>query len=585
MPRKQNNHNITPAYAFCWLSAILYPGFAFLMFAFIPGVYNDVLGRSVVGLFCLVLVLLYHAVPATRPRFDVICYMTFHAVAVHFFYLIYRSNIVPVYMMGSLVLVSCYNASFLKRLPLISYSLLVIILSVLVSLFAHAPATNKFMLIAGVAFLQVVNYVSCSLRIAAIEAKDQMQQQVIQSAKLASLGTLSSGIAHELNNPLAAIIGYSEAMIHLSGNSFKVPDAAEHIHRNAVRMKEIIDHLRIFSRRTQHQDWCAITIDEPIRNSLVLLKNQLMFKNIELDLSLDPGVPMIWGSAVQLESIFQNLLTNSIDAFDDVKDLRKKRVLIKTAITASQSVEILYEDNAAGMSEQTRQKMFEPFFTTKAVGKGTGLGMSVSLGIIENHRGTIEVESKLDVGTTFRLVFPSITAESQAKSKAAERSVPDYGILAERTALKPTVLIIDDDEAILELLATFLGRIFEVRSISSPSEAISVVTDESFSLILTDIRMPKISGLQIIEAAKKFQPDTPVVIMSGNDEYDEEVQRAIDLGAAHFVRKPFESLALLAEQLLKMSQGKGMNRDKKGTGASNNPVIKQERSETWDIAP
>ena len=232
------------------------------------------------------------------------------------------------------------------------------------------------------------------------------QSQLIQSAKLASLGTLSAGVAHELNNPLTSVMGHSILIKEIKDNPEKIIDKANKIYRAATRMKSIIDHLRTFTRESKNEDFKQFPISQPIDNALEFLRNQLKLRDIEIKTIFPGSSGNVLGDSNQLESIFQNLLVNSRDAFEEIQDNRKKKIT-SLAFVEKGKIEIIYKDNAMGMTEVTQNNIFDPFFTTKEAGKGTGLGMSICKNILDQHKGTISVDSIYGKGTKFKLTLPS----------------------------------------------------------------------------------------------------------------------------------------------------------------------------------
>ncbi len=235
--------------------------------------------------------------------------------------------------------------------------------------------------------------------------KQQMHLQLIQSAKLASIGTLASGIAHELNNPLQIVQGHTLLITKVSEKPYLVRENSEMIYRASERMKKIINHLRSFAREGKTEDWQELPIQQPIMNSLDFLQSQLRSHGITIKHTLPTNTLYIFGDSTQLESVFQNLLVNSRDAFDEVSDQRNKVIDIQVREIKGE-VEVIFSDNAIGIDVNERDHIFDPFFTTKEAGKGTGLGLSITRNIIESHKGVISLESQVGEGTTVYIKFP-----------------------------------------------------------------------------------------------------------------------------------------------------------------------------------
>lgn len=247
--------------------------------------------------------------------------------------------------------------------------------------------------------------------------RERLQTELFQSAKLASVGTLTSGIAHELNNPLTVIIAYVEETLILLQNP-EIPEINENkikeittnlnmIAKSSTRIQGIVKHMLAYARQTKPADWRPIDLNELIKNAFSFLERRYGHLNITTSFNFDPELPHSPGDPGQLESVFVNLLGNTADAFQTITDKREKFVNVSSAKHSKDTILITYEDNAGGMNEETLQRLFDPFFTTKEVGKGTGLGMFVVLGIVQAHKGTISAESKLGKGTKFTIVLPA----------------------------------------------------------------------------------------------------------------------------------------------------------------------------------
>lgn len=255
------------------------------------------------------------------------------------------------------------------------------------------------------------NTMATSLQRSQTELKDA-QGQLVQSAKLASLGTLSAGVAHELNQPLAIIRGIAQQIIDDAAVPPEVRADLELIESQTGRMVKIIRHLRTFSRMGQ-EDFNPVDVNEVIRNCFILIGAQLKAHNIEVELQLAEGLPPVQGDANELEQVFLNLITNARDALDGQHDAR---ITITTKVDKSQVV-LEFRDNGPGIPDSIRPHIFDPFFTTKEAGKGTGLGLSISHNIIKRHQGSINVRN--DGGAVFTIAFPITEVGFQEIPEAA----------------------------------------------------------------------------------------------------------------------------------------------------------------------
>src|SRR5213594_2021341 len=239
------------------------------------------------------------------------------------------------------------------------------------------------------------------------ELRDK-QEQLVQAGKLATLGELTTGVAHELNNPLNNIglfVGNAIDLIELTPTEKgQVVGELRHAMQQVRKATEIISHLRTFGRAAPASRQ-AISLRQVIERALSLMREQLRLRAIEVTVDLGPEEPVVVGNAIQLEQVFINLLTNARDA---VADSARRAIRISGVVGAG-AVEITFADTGTGLPPGLEQRIFDPFFTTKEVGKGTGLGLSITYGIIKEHGGTISVVSPPGEGATFLIQLPLAT--------------------------------------------------------------------------------------------------------------------------------------------------------------------------------
>ncbi len=239
-----------------------------------------------------------------------------------------------------------------------------------------------------------------------LKEKTQMQAQLVQSAKLATVGTLASGVAHELNNPLAIVKGYADYLLDDPEGMEEAREPLENIVKASLRMRSIVDHLRTFARESKEEERSYFHLVDPIYSTFKFFSTQFSLLEIAHHLEVDDSL-LIYGDVNQMESVFQNLVVNSRDAFKEINDGRAKEIFIVMKVENDQVV-TTYKDNATGMDQQILNNLFDPFFTTKETGKGTGLGMSITRNIIEMHRGEISAHSQKGQGTEFVISLPLI---------------------------------------------------------------------------------------------------------------------------------------------------------------------------------
>lgn len=250
---------------------------------------------------------------------------------------------------------------------------------------------------------------------------DRQHMQLIQSSKLATLGEMATGIAHEMNQPLSGIRTRAQ-FIEMALDRGIVD--AEKIKRNQLEVIQLVDrittiihHMRIFARQDQHE-FSKFSIQRSIQGAMSLIGEQLRIHGIEVYMEVPDDLPPILGEPLQLEQVLINLISNARDAMDSHADLLRreegpeaasdyhKRLVVEAGVTEQDEMCVRVCDNGAGMDEEIKARVFEPFYTTKPVGRGTGLGLSISYGIITNHHGRIEVDTEPGGGTAFKLYLP-----------------------------------------------------------------------------------------------------------------------------------------------------------------------------------
>jgi len=242
----------------------------------------------------------------------------------------------------------------------------------------------------------------------------EKETQLIQAGKMTTLGVMAAGMAHEINQPLNVIQVCADFFLKMLNRGQKIEDEdfrtmANDIVTNVERASGVIKHVRDFARQSEPGS-SRVKINDPINDVFKVLGHQLKVHDVKVELDLDPDIPHILAEHNRLEQVFINLVSNAIDAMDE-KDNRpdaankEKRLTIKS-FAENDHVCVKVTDTGGGMTEEVKNKIFEPFYTTKKVGKGTGLGVSISYGIVQDYKGSIEIESEVGKGTTFTIKFP-----------------------------------------------------------------------------------------------------------------------------------------------------------------------------------
>jgi two-component system, NtrC family, sensor kinase len=231
-----------------------------------------------------------------------------------------------------------------------------------------------------------------------------MEANLIQSEKMASIGQLAANVAHEINNPLAAIIANAQLLIRdLSDADEDTLDSLKLIETAGDRAAKIVNNLLESARRERHYEFEDISLNETILDAISLMRYEINKRSISIHLDLAEGIPHIFANKNQLKGVWINLINNAIGAIES----NKGKISVSTRYDNKQ-FQIVISDNGKGISPEHQEHIFEPFFTTKEAGKGTGLGLSVSLQAIKEHHGDITFESKAGKGTKFIIMLPEI---------------------------------------------------------------------------------------------------------------------------------------------------------------------------------
>ncbi len=330
-----------------------------------------------------------------------------------------------------------------------------------------------------------------------------LQQQLIQSEKLSAIGELISGIAHELNNPLTGVMGYSELLQMREDLDDRAKESLLKINNLALRCQKIVQNLLSFARK-QKPERTLCDINEILEKTVDLRSYELQVNNIQINRELDRNLPRTIADAHQLQQVFLNILTNGEQAMLEAHG--KGRLTIRTS-TNTKKTKILVEiaDDGPGIPERHLTRIFDPFFTTKEVGKGTGLGLSISYGMIKEHGGNIYARSRLRKGTTFVMELP-IIASLKSESNAASKQKPQDREF-DKLIRGKRVLVVDDEQYILDFFVeVFQSLSMPVETASNGQTAIEKMQISEFDLIVTDFKMPQMSGRELFSWVKENRP-------------------------------------------------------------------------------
>lgn len=363
-----------------------------------------------------------------------------------------------------------------------------------------------------------------------LEELKQAHDQIVQAEKLRALGEMASGVAHDFNNLLAVILGNIELLLHQL--DYLAPEEVRErlkiIERSSEDAAETVRRIQEFTGVRRDKEFTSLSLSEVVQEVITITqprwKDQAQSRGVQIELTTQlADVPPIFGNPSELREVLTNIIFNAVDAMP-----QGGRLTISTS-HQGEWVELRITDTGIGMTEEVKKRVFDPFFTTKGV-SSSGLGMSVSYGIIKRHRGEILLESQAGKGTTF--ILRLLKAPSKPVAKGLEE-IP-------RSETRPArILVIDDEDSVRDILSRMLRvKGHQVVVTSNGEEGIERFKTEKFDLVLTDLGMPKVSGWEVGKAVKGLNPKVPVAMITG---WGIELDRGkmSDSGIDLVISKPF----------------------------------------------
>ncbi len=385
------------------------------------------------------------------------------------------------------------------------------------------------------------------------EQRRRIEQQLLQAQKIEAIGTLAGGIAHDFNNILAAIIGFSEMAMDRAPKGERVRRDFERILSAGIRGRDLVKQILAFSRQSQ-QEKKPMDLSVLLQETMKLLRASIP-STIEMRLAVAKRVGLILADTSQMQQVIMNLCTNAAHAMRekggtidiDVGDVTFSSTseVPHSSMSPGPYVRLSVTDTGEGMRDEIVPKIFEPFFTTKGAGEGTGLGLSVVLGIIESHGGAITVESMPGRGATFAAYLPRLAEESPSGKEEISGTLPRGN---ER------ILFIDDEQLLAEMGEELLAELgYRVVSKTGSREALAVfrVDPLAFDLVITDQTMPDLTGLALAGEMLSLRPDLPIILCTGFS-YTVDVKSASSAGIRALLMKPVtkRELAHLVRKVL-----------------------------------
>ncbi len=379
-----------------------------------------------------------------------------------------------------------------------------------------------------------------------ITEKKQLEKQLLHSQRLESIGTLAGGIAHDLNNILTPILGFTQLL------PLKIPNLDESslkmlklIRNNALRGSQIVKQVLIFSREIE-TEWELVNLAQVLEEVLRLI-GETFPKSIVIEDFIAPNLWMLDGDSTQLHQVLMNLCVNARDAMLDGGKLvisaenlglDEQYSCTDLNIEVGNYILITVTDTGMGIPQDTIDRIFDPFFTTKKPGQGTGLGLSTVIGIVKNHGGTIEVKSDRQNGTQFQIYLPASEA-IEVDEAISPKTIP--------SGRQELILVVDDEATIREVTkATLESYNYRVITASDGIEAIAIYAQQpqEIKVVLMDLMMPEMDGLTAMRALKKINSSVKLIATSGLAT-QENISAAESIGIQAFLVKPYTTEKLL----------------------------------------
>ena len=383
-----------------------------------------------------------------------------------------------------------------------------------------------------------------------ISQQKKLEEDLFQSHKMEAIGTLAGGIAHDFNNILGAILGYSEFIQQAVPADSQIGKDIDKVILSGKRAAELVRQILTFSRKTAK-------VREPLHPHLLVVEAIQMLRatlpaTISIKETIDPDCGMILAHPTSVHQIVVNLCTNSLHAMDEGKGLLRvvlqRRTLSsaeldgETSLPPGDFIVLTVADSGHGIEGATIKRIFEPYFTTKEVGKGSGLGLALVHGIVQDCDGFMEVESIVGEGSTFSVYFPVVDAPPPAQPPLY---VEKNG--AARAVGSGRILVVDDEPLLVKINEKRLqGLGYQVTAVTDSREALFIFQSQpdSFDLLITDQTMPGLTGEELVKAVLEIKPSLPVILCTGHSDIFTRT-KALSMGITKYVFKP-----LLGNELL-----------------------------------
>lgn len=377
------------------------------------------------------------------------------------------------------------------------------------------------------------------------ERERNLSLSLAESEKLSTMGHLVAGIAHEVNNPLAAILGAAELFHESTGNA-EFDEAIAIIRKQAIRAGSLVKQLLSFARTGSHEDRSHQNICEVVREAIDLVRPQMVFSGVDLKTDIATGHIPSEVNRVQIQQIVVNLITNAQQAIAET-GTKDGRIQVRTQ-RVGDAVVIQVIDNGPGMSKETLSQIFQPFFTTKETGKGTGLGLSICKEIADAHHGELICISEPGKGCEFSLTLPVCEPAASSPELAAEETEEPRTTFSR----KPNILIIDDEAPIRWMLKRLFTPVADRLVVTGSAEhGLEVAQEDAFDLIISDLHLPGMDGIEMRNRLGE-NTNTRFVLITG-DASSSRIADFSQMDGVQVIQKPFELDKLLTISLKELS--------------------------------
>jgi len=362
--------------------------------------------------------------------------------------------------------------------------------------------------------------------------KKELERKAYLESRLATIGEMASGVAHEINNPLVGVIGFAEMLVERNDLPEDVIERLKIIHDGGQRVASIVDRLLSFARQSKAEK-AYVDINQIIETTLKLRAYEMETAGIEVVSRLAPELPQTVADAGHLQEVFINLIMNAEKEM--VLAHGNGKLLVRTE-AIDKTIRISFKDDGPGIAKENIDRIFDPFFTTREVGQGTGLGLSICQGIIAEHGGQIYVKSKPGKGATLIVEVPVVSMAEQLELFKTDVDEP-------RKVAKARILVVDDEPTNLQYLSDVLaGEGHEVETVDIAADALKKIEEGGYDLVLLDIKMPGMSGIELYKRIQKVAPSLVdrVVFITGDVMGVDTTDFLFKTGAS-YITKPFKA--------------------------------------------